>query len=185
MLCYCPGVLGGSEVVSIVAVVVAACGTVGSAVVTTRLSGWRDDRDRQHKAEEAAIQRREELVETAAYAVTNALHAFEQRRVSGADDASRRGLLFDDKVLGVALASTRVALYFPPGHEAVGAYEDAHAGLNILRAMVFEAEANDLGSAFADEEAKEVEESLKTFREAARPEKREPLPTGKSWFRRS
>jgi len=161
-------VLGGGEVVSIVAVVVTACATVGGAVASARISGWRDDRDRERKAKEAGAQRHEELVETAADAVTNALYAFEQRRVSNADNATPRGELFDDKVRSVGLVATRVALHFPRGHAATTAYEDAHKGLNDLRKLVFEEKQENLGADFADDEANEVRGALKRFQDAAR-----------------
>ena len=155
---------------SIVAVVVAACGTVGGAVVTARVSGWRDDRDRERKATDAAAQHHGELVETASDAVTNALHAFEQRRVSDdANTARLDGKTFDDKVLSVALAATRVAFHFPRGDAATTAYEDAYEQLNGLRKLVFEAGRDNLGADFAAPQANEVRDALKRFQDAARP----------------
>jgi hypothetical protein len=163
-------VLGGSEIVTIVAVVVTASSSVGAALVTARVSGWRDDRDRERKTKDAAAQQLGELVENASDAVTNALHAFEQRRVSDdADTARLHGKMFDDKVLSVALAATRVAFHFPRGDGATTAYEDAYEGLNGLRKLVFEAGRDNLGADFADEETNSIRAALKRFNEAAHP----------------
>lgn len=156
-------VIGGGEVVSIVAVVVTACGSVASA----RISGWREDRDRKRKDAEAAVQRREDLAMAAADAVKVALHAFGQRKASTDENVTRRGEAFDEKVLSVYLLATRVSIHFPRGHPATRAYEEAHAGLEELSRQVYEDGRPALDAAFGRKESDQVKDAVTRFQDEA------------------
>lgn len=155
-------VIGAGEA-SILAVAVTALGTIVSA----RTAGWRDDRDRERKAKEAAAQRHEDLVTTAADAVNRALHAFERRRTSDEETVKQEGQLFDEEVLGVALIITRVSLYFSPAHRATEAYKNAHAKLITLRERAFDAQSVSLPADFADGDVNEARAALSRFEDAA------------------
>jgi len=151
--------ISGSEVVSIVAIVAGAAGTLGGVY----FGGWREDSRLRQEAARAELKERDDLIDTAAEAITEALSAFERRKTSFEDNVQQRGEAFDDRIQSVALVETRVAVRFTPDHPATNAYRGALIALRNLARKVFEAQSVGLDAAFGQDDYRHVDEAKNEF----------------------